>query len=55
MRYGTKAVTRREARIILESIDLDKFSNEGLAQILEIISVWHSNTKFSYNNYIVKD
>lgn len=55
MGYKTKSVTRREARIILESIDLTKFSNEGLAQILEIISVWHNNTKLSYNNYIVKD
>ena len=55
MSYRTKAVTRREARNIIESIELDKFSNEGLAQILEIISVWHGNTKLSYNNYIVKD
>ena len=51
MSYRTKAVTRREARNIIESIELDKFSNEGLAQILEIISVWHGNTKLSYNNY----
>ena len=32
-----------------------KFSNQGLAQMLEVIGDWYDNDGIGYNNYIVED
>jgi|TARA_R110001606_G_scaffold384114_1_gene546794 hypothetical protein len=54
---STCEVTRRESLNVIESIDFNKFSNEGLAQILEVINDWHDKEYdgIGYYNYIVKD
>ena len=52
---STKTVKRSEAISIIEDIKCEKFSNEGLAQLLEVISDWYDNDGIGYNNYIVED
>ena len=52
---STGEVTRKEALNVIECLDFDKFSNEGLAHMLEVINDWYGNDGIGYYNYIVKD
>lgn len=56
MSYKSKIdITRAEALMVIDNINMNKFTNEGLAQVLEVINDWHNNNGLGCNNYIVKD
>ena len=52
---STREVSRSEALNVIKSLNLNKFSNQGLAQMLEVIGDWYDNDGIGYNNYIVED
>ena len=52
---STIDITRAEALIVIDNINMNKFTNEGLAQVLEAINDWYNNNGLGHNNYIVKD